>query len=307
MRKRILSLICLAALCIVSFCPLCAFGANPLDPSAEASLTLNYQKDGQVFADLQISIYRVAEAFPDGSFELVEPFASYPVNIHGITAQTEWKNVASTLNSFIVANALEPYGTGVTDGEGRVAFTGAATGLYLVSEAVAENDGGTWLFDRFMVYLPTPQEDGSFNYSVEAKPKCSSFLPKTEYRVTKLWQDADAQSERPKEVYVDIFKDGALRETQVLSAANDWSYVWRVSEGEQGKWSVAERDVAEGYTVTVQENSSSFTIVNTHKSSGDVSNDPDTGDTSNLTLYIILICIAGVLLIILGLYGRRKR
>ena len=307
MRKQITLLICFVALCMAIFCPLYVQAATPLDPAADASLTLHYQKDGQAFSDLPISIYRVAEAFPDGTFELIEPFASYPINIHDITMQEQWKNTAVTLSSYIVANQLMPYREATTNETGTAVFEHLETGLYLVSEVIAENNSGTYVFNQFMVYLPTPEQDGSFDYDVEAKPKCVDYVPKTEYRVTKLWQDAGNQSDRPEQVTVDIYKDGQLQETQVLNASNNWSYIWYVSGEDHSKWTVVERTTSDAYTVTVQQNGSSFSIINTHKSIADIPDSPQTGDTSNLTLYIMLICISGIMLIVLGIYNRRHK
>ncbi len=307
MRKHITPLICLVALCMVMFCPLSVQAATPLDPTADASLTLHYQKEEQAFSDLSISIYRVAEAFPDGTFELIEPFSSYPINIHNITVQEQWKNTAVTLSSYIVADQLMPYREATTNDTGTAAFEHLETGLYLVSEVVAENNSGTYVFDQFMVYLPTPQPDGSFDYDVEAKPKCVDYVPKTEYRVTKLWQDAGKQTERPEEITVDIYKDGELWETQILGASNNWSYVWYVSDEDHSKWTVVERATPDAYTVTVQQNGNSFSIINTHKSITDIPDSPQTGDTSNITLYIMLMCISGIMLIVLGIYNRRHK
>ena len=307
MRKRTIPLLCLLAFCIALLCPLCAQAVTPLDPTAEASLTLKYQKEEQTFSSLAVSIYRVAEAFPDGTFELIAPFSSYQVSIHDITAQEQWKHIALTLSSYIVAGQVAPYREGVTDASGTVSFERLETGLYLVSDAIAENSGGQYLFSQFMVYLPTPQPDGAFDYTVEANPKCVSYVPKTEYRVTKLWKDKGHQSGRPAQITVDIYKDGELRETQILSAGNNWSYTWHVVEDDQGKWMVAERDVPDGYTVTVQKSGECFSIINTHESAGDTPDSPQTGDTFSFTLLIIILCISGILLILLGIYGRRNR
>ena len=307
MRKQITILIGLVALCTAMLCPLSVQAATPLDPTADTSLTLHYQKEGQAFSGLQISIYRVAEAFPDGTFELIEPFSSYPINIHDITVQEQWKHTAVTINAYIVANQLMPYREATTNDIGTAVFEHLETGLYLVSEVVAENNSGTYVFDQFMVYLLTPQPDGSFDYDVEAKPKCVNYVPKTEYRVTKLWQDAGNQNDRPEEITVDIYKDGELWETQILGASNNWSYVWYVSDEEHSNWAVVERSVPEEYHVTVHKNGGTFSIINTHDSFPEIPDSPETGDTSNITLYIMLMCIAGIMLIVLGIYNRRHK
>lgn len=304
MRKRILPLLLAAILFAVLLSPFPAHAATLLDPNAEAELTLHYQKDGTAFSDLQIGIYRVAQVVPEGSFELIEPFASYPVNIHGITAQEQWNHVAQTLCSYIVADGVKPDREERTKEDGTVCFSDLKTGLYFVREAVAQNSKGTYVFNQFMIYLPTPQTDGSYQYDVEAKPKCTDFVPNTQYTVTKLWQDSGKKNLRPKAVTVDIYQDGALKETQILSAANNWSYTWQVSGEDHSKWTVTERDVPEDYKVTVQQNGNTFSIINTRPTKPDT---PQTGDTFAPLPLILTMCLAGLLLLILGLYGRRHQ
>lgn len=302
MRKRIL-LLCFVVICMVLLRPFYAGAATPLDPGAEAGLTLHYQKDGVAFPDLYIGIYRVAEAFPDGTFELIEPFSDYPVNIHGITSQEQWQNVATTLTAYIIANRVEPDRAEWTNGEGMVAFTGVRTGLYLVREAVADHTDGTYIFNQFMIYLPTPQADGTYEYQMEAKPKCVSFTPKNQYTVTKLWQDEGKEVLRPEEVTVEIYKDGALQETQILNAENNWSYTWYVSEEEDGQWTVVERDVPQEYLVTVREKDGIFSIINTCQGESVV---PPTGDSVAPMPWILAMCLSGCLLMLLGIYNRRR-
>jgi LPXTG-motif cell wall-anchored protein len=303
MRKRIAPMVFLAVFCLLLLRPVWVHGAAP-DPAQKASLTLTYQKDGQTFSDLPIGIYRVAEALPDGTFGLIEPFASYPVNIHGITIQEQWHTVAGTLDAYIVANQVKPDREAQTDATGTIHFTDLTTGLYFVQEAVAEHTGGTYVFNRFLVYLPTPQPDGSYDYEVEANPKCTDFIPKTQYTVTKLWQDAGMQNIRPKEVTVDIYQDGILQETQILSAANNWSYTWYVSEADRGQWTVTERDVPDEYKVTIRQNGGVFSIINTCPTQPDP---PKTGDTFSPVPLVLIMCLCGLLLLILGLYGRRRQ
>ena len=304
MKKRILLLISLIVICLTLFSPLCVNAATPLDPNAKASLTITYRKGGAAFSDLTVGIYRVAQAFPSGIFELIEPFSSYPVNIHDIMVQEQWTNAANTLNAYIVSNHITPDAEMLTDEEGVALFTDLETGLYLVEEVAAENTSGTYVFNRFMVYLPTPQADGSYNYAVEARPKCTNFVPKTQYTVTKLWQDSGNQASRPKEVSVEIYKDGQLYETQILSASNNWTYTWFVNSEEYSRWTVTEPSVSAPYKLTVKENGNNFSIINTWHTPTDV---PQTGDTFAPLPWIIIMCLSGILLVILGVYSRRHK
>lgn len=298
MKKRIFAILCLLTL---SLC-LVPRALAAVEPDREASLTLLYQKDGQGFGGLPIAIYRVARAEVGGSFTLLAPYDSCPVSIYDITRQAQWTEVTDTLYSCIVSQGVRPTGLLTTDSEGKAAFTGLQTGLYLVEEAVAENNSGTYLFNRFMVYLPTPTADG-FDYGVEARPKCTEFVPKTAYRVTKLWQGGDT---RPAQIIVDLYKDGALQDSQLLSAENDWTYTWYVSQADPGRWTVAEREVPKGYTVTLRQQDATFTLINT-KAGSKPPVPPQTGDSANLPLYMIAMAISGLLLMVLGIYGRRRK
>lgn len=301
MRKRICCWLCALIIAGWLLRPTGVTALTSLEVEHPCSLTLSYTQKGIGFGNLEVHLYRVAEAFADGSFELIAPFSEYPVNIHGITSQTEWKSVAATLSAYIAANQVEPTSTQKTDADGTAAFTGLQTGLYLVDGAVAEHESGTYVFDHFMVYLPTPQEDGSYRYDVEAKPKCSSYTPATEYKVVKLWKDSGYADGRPASVTVDILKDGAVQQTQILNAENNWSYTWQVPDG-KGIWTVVEKDVPDDYAVTIQFHETTFVITNTHTAPGDI---PQTGDTASLWLYTVCLCLSGLMLLVLSLSGKR--
>lgn len=304
MMKRILPLLCLAVIGLSLLLPVPVSAITPIDPNAPSSLTLHYQKEGKKFPDLEVGIYRVAEVASGSTFELIEPYSSYPVNIHGITVQAQWNNVAQTLWSYIVANELEPTREAKTDPNGVVTFSQLQTGLYFVREVVANSQDGTYVFNQFMVYLPTIVDGRVYNYDVEARPKCISFVPKKQYTVTKLWQDSGNQMNRPKEVTIDIYQDGKLQDTQILNTSNDWSYTWYIGGEDPGKWTVTERTVPSFYTVTIQENGSNFTVINTRKAQSDV---PKTGDTFTPLPWILGMSISGLLLLVLGLYSWRRK
>lgn len=305
MKQRILPILCLFLCCVAVLCALPSRAATPLDPNADASLTLHYQKDGQGFSDLTVGIYRVAEAFPDGSFALIAPYSGYRVSIDGISSQAQWQYVATALYSFLIADGVEPTREGITDASGTVKFENLQTGLYLVREVLAENATGIYQFNQFMVYLPTVQSDGTYLYDIEANPKCIGFTPKTHYSVNKLWVDEQMQADRPGEVTIDIYRDGVLYDTQILSGENNWSYTWYVTGEDHSQWTVSERNVPEHYTVTIQESGGVFSVINTRQSTPP--EPPQTGDDFSPLPWVLGMCISGILLIVLGIYSRRRK
>ena len=197
MRKRLLNLLVLLAL-VLSMLPAPAMAVTPLNPQQKCSMTLHYVQDNVGFSGLEISIYRVAKANADGTFELTYPYNAWPVDIQGIKSQTEWNVVASTFKSFILRDNVAATRTAKTNPAGTVVFDNLTTGLYLVMGTTAENKNGIYEFNTFMIYVPTPGTDGSFDYDVEAIPKCIKYVPKTEYKVVKLWRDAGYAATRPK-------------------------------------------------------------------------------------------------------------
>ena len=277
--------------------PVCAARAGA------CSLTLRYAQDKAGFEGIPVRIYRVAEAQSGGSYGLVAPFDGYPVNINGITSQREWRTVTTTLAAYIAADAPALTAVGTTDSTGTVVFKGLEAGLYFVEGVTAENANGVYCFDEMMVYLPTPQEDGTYLYDLEAAPKCGNFVPAEEYQVTKLWKDSGDGDARPTFITVDILLDGVVKEQVTLNAENNWTHSWR-AVGENGKWTVVERNVPEGYRVTVTANGTAFLVTNVSTTPPVV---PPTGDTASLGFYVILLAVSGLLLVLLSCRrGRRK-
>lgn len=335
MKKRIACILCALMLC-VNLLP-AAFAAGP-DLSRPCSLTLSYGQSEDGLAGLDISVYRVAEINADGMYQLRGDYAGYPVKIHGITSQTEWQNTASTLVSYIAADALSADAAVKTDEEGKAVFADLKPGLYLVKGVTAEKDREIWTFRHFMVYLPTPVGN-TYDYDVEAVPKYSRTPVgenDREYKVTKLWKDSENRENRPVSVTVDLLRDNAVVKTVVLSAENHWSYSWRGT----GNWSVVEREIPAGYHVSLGDAGTTFIVTNTWepdfpppidpdeipedpddppddpddppedpddpKDPGD-SDVPETGDTSPLWLYIIVMCISGFGLMLLGVGSMRGK
>lgn len=344
--------ICFALLlfCVIFICT-----AFTVSAEENCTLTLTYTKDNIVFSALEINIYRIS----DTDFVKLSPYDTYPVNIVGITSQTEWSETASTLGGYIAADGIEPYMTAVTDDGGTAVFGGIERGLYLVMGVASEREGKIFTFYDFMI---TVTED------VTAKPKSGievSSDEEKEYTVTKLWKDGGS-TDRPASVTVDVILDGSHHETVVLDASNNWSCSFTVDSNVEVD--VAERGVGADYSVLVTENEASIIIVNVltddddknpndddTDSSGDESTEypddsyddpgfdtldgpvsdtdeksgttkptdkgtstkptskpsnkpsaPQTGDTAPIKLYIVICCISGLLLVVLGIGMRRR-
>ena len=302
MKKRFFPLLMLLTL-LLSVLPLRTAAITPLDTDRKCSLQVHFYKDDYRFSGMETRIYRVAKASSDGTFDLIAPFSGFPVSIHGIQSQREWKIAAATMVSCLVDQQIPPSYTTVSDAQGTASFTGLPTGLYLVLGTTAENDTGIYTFEDFFVYLPTPQSYGSFLYDMEARPKPGEFVPKTEFTVKKLWNDYGNSKNRPSSVTVNIYQDQNLFDTVTLDASNNWSHSWKTTDA-NSQWTVAEKEVPEGYTVTVTEKNGIFSITNSKAPSPE--EPPKTGDSFGLWYYLMAMCLSGFLLLILGIWHQRK-
>ena len=270
------------------------------------SLTLEYQHGEKKFNDLDIKIIRVAEISEDGTYSMINDFSKYPINIDGISSQKEWNLIASTLSAYVYANKIPSTQIQKTNNSGVVSFNTLQTGLYLVLPVNFETSTEIYTFDAFLISLPNNSKSDTLVYDVIAKPKSKVYENKSndiEYKVVKHWKDNGYVNQRPKDIQVDILKNGIIETTQTLSSKNNWSYSWK-SPNDGSIWQVVERNVPNNYTVTSVNNGTTIIITNTYNYNNE--NPPNTGNTANLSLYITIMGIVGVFFIILGVNGKRK-
>lgn len=314
MRTRKVSYMVIAlALCLIltAFVPLAVGARGAIDTEQEASISLTYSYDGRPFQGLEIQIYRVAEVSRSCVFALKGDFEDYPVLVNDVKTQTEWNQIASTLASYVTADQISPTASAYTDSEGKVAIDHLETGLYLILGCTADyDDGGYCTFDSFMLSLPSVHEetDGeAWVYDVTALPKSVHAEPgpeDIEFSVNKVWKDAGFEHKRPASIEVGLYKDRTLVETVVLNSDNNWSYSWTAPD-DGALWQVVEQNVPEDYSVTIERKGNTFIAANAYDGENPP---PKTGDTADIYVYVILMCVAGVLLLIVGIaIGRGKK
>lgn len=282
---------------------------EPIAPQQTCTLTLCYSYDGTAFADVPVRLYRIAEVSADFQYTLTTPFAPSGLILNGIRTNGEWNVIRSTLETLILADGIEPDATATTDEAGLASFRDLPTGLYLALVDPIHLDALHCIFDSALIALPGLGEDGLWQYEVAVKAKGEALPPiepdeELQLKVLKLWKGDEGQSTRPDAIQVEIFRDNTLYETVTLSADTGWSYTWTV-KNDGASWHVVERNTPDGYTMTVEDRGNSFLITNTFD--GPPIRPPQTGDTANILLYIVLMSISGSMLIILGITGKRKR
>ena len=89
-----------------------------------------------------------------------------------------------------------------------------------------------------------------------------------------------------------------------LSEENHWSYTW-TAEDPSADWTVVERNVPAGYSVTVEERETAFVLTNT-RADRPPEEYPETGDTSNILIYSGMFIVSGVALVLLSIAVKRN-
>ena len=285
---------------------------EPIIPENECSLTVSYCCGETAFSGIQVKLYRIAEVSAEFRYTLAQSFAASSLILDGIRTAGEWDVVRSTLEAHILAYNIAPEFTSVTNEDGQVSFESLKTGMYLAIVNQAKQDGLHYRFDSALIALPGLEQNGRWRYQVSVNAKGEVLPPvdpdeEVELKVLKLWRGDEGRDDRPKSIEVEIFCDGISYKTVILSEENRWAYSWSVKD-DGSSWTVVERNVPQGYTMTVEERESTFVLTNTWTPTDPVPDKPpQTGDTSNILLYILLMIGSGSMLIILGVTGKKSR
>ena len=288
------------------------YAKEPISTEQNGSLTISFCSDGIAFSVLPIRLYKIADVSADCQYTLTSSFEKSNLVFNGIQTVGEWNVIRSTLESYILAHEVTADFNATTDVEGNAVFNALKPGLYLaVTDRVMQHKT-TYVFDSALIALPGLGADGLWQYSVAVNAKCKIVPPvqadeEIELKVTKLWKGDNGKTDRPKSIEVEIFRNGISYETVKLLDDNHWSYSWR-AKNDGSDWKAVERNVPSGYTMTIEQRETVFVLTNTlNRDDPNAPDAPQTGDTSNIMLWVILMIISGSMLIILGITGKRSR
>ena len=156
-----------------------------------------------------------------------------------------------------------------------------ADGAVVAEKTVTEADGWSWSFKDLPKYADGKEiryavsedvVDGyTPSYSEDGLSVINSYTPeRTGRSVVKIWDDSNnADQIRPVSIQVQLFADGAAYgDVITLSDGNNWSYTWSdlpaKKNGQYISYTVQEITNVNGYTVSISESGTVFTIVNYH-------------------------------------------
>lgn len=285
-----------------------------IDTSALNTLKIFYGNDDVPLDFVTFKVYKVATVSSTFYFTLENEFSQYPVICNGLRTVDEWRDLAMTLDGYATRDKIKPLFQGITDEFGFLQINDLASGLYLVVGEKKEIGIATYIPESFLVSLPDLNPDNTWNNEVSVVPKFERYSDKLrliEKKVIKVWDDEGYENLRPKEIALQLLRDGELYEEIVLNEENQWSYVFKELDNAY-TYKVVEKGT-KGYTVSINRDGSIYTITNKYivpppPEPEPPEPEPPLPETGQLWWPVPFLGIVGLMFIILGFIfdGKKK-
>ncbi|MBE5955007.1 MAG: Cna B-type domain-containing protein [Lachnospiraceae bacterium] len=286
---------------IAVVCLLCLslpiYARTLVDIEKECRISVQYHVENTEF-----HLYKVADVTKTYGFPVTEEFASYEIDFDALNSE-QWKNMAETLAGYVERDALEPIDMGTTDEQGCVNFENISVGVYLVVGKQVKDDNYIYRCKPFLAFVPLEMEDGTWNYEPEFSPKPSEDpIELIDLSAIKVWKDEGREDSRPKQIIVQLLKNGEIVDEIALNPENNWRFIWQDLSSEF-TWQAVEKEVPEGYTVESIKEGNVLQIINTKE--GEPEKPTVLPQTGQLWWPVPVLAFVGLLFLVLGFAGRK--
>ncbi len=276
-RMKKCGCILLCTIMVLLMLPMQVFAAGAIDLERDVALTVSYKDGSTPLAGVEFSIYRVADvdAYSYSEFTLTDEFASSNVSVNNLDS-SGWRAAAGTLAGYVQLNGIKALDSGSTNDDGLLTFPTDKSivmkpGLYLVIGQKHTQNSTIYTAEPFLVSLPALNEiENAWDYVGTASPKFTSTPiipiipdPDVDRKVIKVWDDEGYEHNRPEQVIAVLLRDGVPYDSVVLDEDNDWTYRWTGLDADY-TWTVTEKEVPNGYTVSIRKEGITYVITNTY-------------------------------------------
>ena len=276
-RMKKCGCILLCTIMVLLMLPMQVFAAGAIDLERDVALTVSYKDGSTPLAGVEFSIYRVADvdAYAYSEFTLTDGFASSNVSVNNLDS-SGWRAAAGTLAGYVQLNGIKALDSGSTNDDGLLTFPTDKSivmkpGLYLVIGQKHTQNSTIYTAEPFLVSLPALNEiENNWDYIGTASPKFTSTPiipiipdPDVDRKVIKVWDDEGYEHNRPEQVIAVLLRDGVPYDSVVLDEDNDWTYRWTGLDADY-TWTVTEKEVPNGYTVSIRKEGITYVITNTY-------------------------------------------
>ncbi|MBQ1966976.1 MAG: hypothetical protein II356_03270 [Clostridia bacterium] len=255
--KRVMAMLIVTVMCFTLF----SFGVSAVSLDRRGSITLTtFDKETkEPISGAVFRIYFFAYAYSVGdriSYVYTDDFKDNGMEMGNFSDAY----LPIHLKAYAESKSI-PYTEKATDSKGKVVFNNLPCGAYLVVPVGVED--GYLSPNPFIVAVPIKDEtNDKWIYDVDATPKIESDKEdgeKTYISVKKYWK---SEGKNPDSIKVSLIKDGAVVDTVILNAGNNWYHRWDTLS-KNHSWSVVETNVPDGYTVSYVTSEMTVIITNT--------------------------------------------
>lgn len=272
------------------------------------SITIEYEPGICPF-----DFYKIADVDEYGEITLAPPFDDYADSSSVLDDidffdSEKLRTLSTTLEALIGRDQISPKYEASTDESGSLTLENIERGIYLIIGTKTADDKYTYSPSPIFVCAPSRgkgEAEWQYDITVELTKFEKEELDKkyTECKVIKIWLDGNNQKKRPASISACLMKDGKVHDTVILSKDNNWTHTWKELSAEH-TWSVVEKVVPNGYSMTVEKNQNTFVIKNTVKTSSGTSSG-ELPQTGQLWLPVPVMLIVGIISFTTGWLRRR--
>lgn len=285
-----------------------AYAIDRMDEERPVSLHIDYRGAGKNIVGTGVWIYKIADVSGFGEFELAGDFAKYPVEVNGLDAEG-WRLLAETLEIYVLRDEIEATDFASVGEDGMAHFPASqqemTKGLYLVVSQNYIDEEQNYTYTPILICLPNRDVNDEWIYEETIYPKDGPADETTELQVIKIWKDSNNEKVRPKEIEVELLKDGKVCQTVKLNKDNNWRYEWTMLE-KGHEWKVAEKKVPNGYKVSIGKEEAAYVITNTYEPPTPPNTPPNLPQTGMLWWPVPILAGAGMLFFMIGWVKRHK-
>lgn len=287
-------------------------------------VTIDYASDDIVLSGNVFNLYRVASVSEDGEYTPLEQYSKYKEDMQSENGSV-LDSLAITLFGIISQQEIKPTEKEITDENGQASFYNIEHGLYVAYTDTYKCPNGDMYYTMpFIVQVPgVVNNEWVYIHTVKPKIKYVAEGGTFSLSVNKTWDDDGFENKRPTTIKVNLLCDGVINDTQELSEANNWRYMWTGLTRDH-IWTIVEEEV-KPYKQTVTQSGDSAVITNTYPDTPpDVPPDtppdlppdtppyeppvtpPEVPQTGQLWWPVPFLVIGGLVFIIAGLTNRQK-
>ena len=252
-------------------------------------ITLHEQVKDTYVEGAEITIYQIADAYNENgnlAYKYTEQFSDCEVSLKDITKEGFYKEIEKCINEDSIG--IVDY----TNENGNVTFTDLPLGLYLIKQTNKVDGYST--IDSFIAHIPVTI-DNSWTYDIVSNPK-TEIIRLMDVIVEKKWDIQNSKS-TPISIIIQLLKGEEVIDEVTLSEENKWTHTWFQIE-ESDEYSVREKVVPEGYTVTYRQEGNTFVVTNIRT----------LVDTGQNHISSIILGSLGLILIVIGvIYDKGKK